>query len=474
MSPNGITPSTPSWLAKVFAITWLAAASLWLTACEEPKEIGLTPTTPVGVYYTDTFTVRTSTVLLDSVQTDRTGRLLIGRYTDPTFGSLTARAFATVDLGTLPNINSVKLDSDVICDSVKLIVDYRLAYGDTTKPQTVTVHRLSQELDSTRRYTTASPAPQFEAQPLATLQILSGPTTTGTSIVSNLSKSLGEELLGLLKGEGSTRFNFRKAFKGLAFIPGSGNTSVVSLGASGGTGIILYYRKPDATTAQSISLIIDPVTYRASAFSQVTSNRTGTPLAALTSTQPLSLTAGGGQTYVQGVTGVTTRIELPTVAELKKQGPVAINRADLIITPTGTASGTSQPFYLTLGERDASNQLAYTMQSTTRRYHFVQTSVGAFLRGPQSWTSPQSSVIGAENRNAFTFDVSGYLQSLLMDFRPNNGLVVVPLSSPSIVTTTQSGIPVYQAQSVINNQLTATTLGPKSVRLVVFYTRQTQ
>jgi len=469
MLPNGTTPSTPSWSAKAFGVCWLLAVAAWLTACEEPKEIGLTPTTPVGVFFTDTFTIRTSTVLLDSVQTDRTGRLLVGRYADPTFGTADARAFATVDIGN----PSLKLDNDVVCDSVRLILDYRVAFGDTSRLQQIFVHRLTQELDSTRRYTSASPAVPYDPQPLATFQVVGGPTVAGTALGTRLPQALGDELVSLLKGEGTTRFNFRKALRGLAFIPGNGNTSVISLGAAGGTGIILYYRKPGATVSSSTSFFVDPITYRSSAFSRVVASRSGTPLAALTATRPLSASAGRGLTYVQGVTGVTTRLELPTLEQLKKTGPVAINRADLILTPSGTASGTFQPFYLALSEVDAAtNQLAYSMLGDTRKYHFVQTNAGSFLRGPQSWTAPQASVFGAENRNAFTFDLSGYLQAVLMGFRPNNGLVLVPLSNPSIVATTQAGQAVYQAQSVMHNQLTATTLAPGNIRLVVFYTRQ--
>src|SRR6187551_2831865 len=50
--------------------------------------------------YTDTITLATSTVLLDSIPTSNTGALLFGKYQDPKLGLVDAKAFFQVGPAT--------------------------------------------------------------------------------------------------------------------------------------------------------------------------------------------------------------------------------------------------------------------------------------------------------------------------------------------------------------------------------------
>ncbi len=73
----------------------LSISALFL-ACEDPQDIGkdLQPQNQdFGVLFTDTVTVRTSTVLVDSVRTSISNYMLAGQYMDAKLGTVTAKTF---------------------------------------------------------------------------------------------------------------------------------------------------------------------------------------------------------------------------------------------------------------------------------------------------------------------------------------------------------------------------------------------
>jgi len=434
----------------------------FLAACEEPKDIGLSPTTPVGVLYTDTLTIGRSTILLDSVRTDRTSRLLVGRYSDPTFGSVTARAFAQVSLrGT-----SFKLEPNYVYDSLRLVLSFRYVIGDTLRTQEVFVHRLTEDLDSTKRYTNTNSA-AFSAEPLAAITYRPSSLTT-TEIVVKLPDALGQELATLARGNGVSQADFRKTIKGIALVPGRNNTAVLGFGtlASSTVSDVVYnarvemYVHEEGKTQQ---LYRDfPITTSASAFSEVRADRAGTPLTGLSLNRPLPPTSAGGETYIQGGTGVTTKLTFPTLESLRRQGRVAINRAELTITPKSNVPGGQLPAFLVLGEVDGNNRLTYRTAAGVRIPYLVQSEAATFIQGTSAFEAPQIAFYNSRTRS-YTFQFSTYLQAVLTGFRPNGGLVVLPFSTSSATGS--------QALTYMHNQLNSLVLTNSSVKMVVFYTQ---
>ena len=76
-------------------LSLLTTTCLLFCACERPEQIGfeLQPQGDVGVFFSDTFQVKTSTVLLDSIETINTTRLLLGAFEDPELGNVRAQSF---------------------------------------------------------------------------------------------------------------------------------------------------------------------------------------------------------------------------------------------------------------------------------------------------------------------------------------------------------------------------------------------
>ena len=61
-----------------------------LSACEPPSEVGITPANEIGIVFTDTITVKVSTVLTDSVRTNNGQFLMSGGFKDANFGTVSA------------------------------------------------------------------------------------------------------------------------------------------------------------------------------------------------------------------------------------------------------------------------------------------------------------------------------------------------------------------------------------------------
>lgn len=88
----------------------------------------------------DTFTVNTKNVWSDTVSTSHKKYLLLGSMQDATFGTSYADILMQPDLST----NNLSFPGDVITlDSMVLTLDYVGYYGDTSVPQTFTVHEIT-------------------------------------------------------------------------------------------------------------------------------------------------------------------------------------------------------------------------------------------------------------------------------------------------------------------------------------------
>lgn len=467
---TNITTFTRNWpdklnLVRLSMLAGLVSLVAVLVACEEPKDIGLPPNTAIGVLYTDTLTVQTSTVQLDSVVNNRNARLFAGQYNDPIFGKVAAKAFGQLYIRT----GTFQTEGEIVYDSLRALVTYSYLYGDTTKVQDIFVHRLTEDLDSTKKYTIGSSV-AYAAEPLGKLQITPTAVTANAIKISRLSDALGRELLNLSKGSGTTQADFQKVLKGIALVPGGTNTTV--FGFSPNVYLELYYHKAGDTTSTLKDFF---TTTGLPSFSQIKVDRSATKLAGLSVTKPLPSSATNGEVFVQSATGLTTKVQFPTLENLKKEtGRVAINRAELQFFVKGSSPGGPVPPVMALAQADANNRVLYTPDASTGTpvFHLLQTQNGTF-QTTYKWFYPQ--VNGYSSRlKTYSFDVTTYLQAILIGFQPNNPLVLFPTSQSASVLVAQSsttGAYTYQAEPYIYNQLNGAVLnGPVNAKLVVFYT----
>ncbi|WP_170139296.1 DUF4270 family protein [Larkinella arboricola] len=466
---TNITTFTRTWRVnqhpvRLSILAGLVSLVVGLVACEEPKDIGLPPVTAIGVLYTDTLTVQTSTVQLDSVVTGRNSRQLAGQYNDPIFGKVTAKTFGQLQAPVTDGV--FKTEGEMVYDSLRAWVAYSYLYGDTTKSQELFFHQITEDLDTTRQYT-ASESAAYAAQPLGKLTIK--PTAGGEAKTARLSDVLGREILEKSKGAGFTQVAFQQFFKGVALVPGANNTTVFGF-APQDIRFELYYHKSGDTVSTGKAFY---TTTARQLFSQLKVDRSATKLAGLSVTKPLPSSATGGEVFVQIATGLTTKVQFPTLENLKKEtGRVAINRAELQFFVKGSSPGGPVPSIMTLAQTDNNNRILRTNEASTgsQLFHLLQRKEGTFQTS-NKWYYPQ--VVGYSSRQkTYAFDVTTHVQATLVGFQPNNALVLFPTSAADLVPQSQTtGALIYQVQPYTYNQLNGAVLGgPVTAKLVVFYT----
>lgn len=431
-------------------------SALLLGACETPSELGVgqPQSNQVGVFFTDTFTVKTSTVLLENVisatQNVYPTNLLAGQYDDPVFGKVTAKSFTTVH-----QLSAFNPGADFDCDSMALFLFYNYVYGDSVPMQTVRVYQLSDSLNYNKTYYHTDEV-AYNNQPLGTITFKprfrrAGDTSREDTLRSlkvkfetTLARQLGNEILKL--GTLSNDFyRFNKYFTGLALIPGQSNTCVLGFTTtnnfSAPTSYIRLYYHNNTISGKTLShdfflgnfYTPDPslrAAYTGSCFNHVKSDRsTSAILFTLSLTSPIAASQTNQVTYIQSALGVATKIEFPFIKPFKERGRIGINRAELVIPASVETSSKNLnlPSEVVLAEAGSDNQVARNSNLTP--LYVQQDGIGVHTIGAPA-VAPLAS-------GRYNFIFTSYLQAMLSgegsdNFdagsgrKPNRGLILTP------------------------------------------------
>jgi hypothetical protein len=361
----------------------------------------------------DTFAVRLSTVIMDTMVTSGTGSMLVGTYHDEVFGGLTCESFLQVGIP-----GSFDVGSDDLYDSLRLVLTYNTyAYGDTTRPQRLLVHKLNAAIGYEYDYTiTSNASVGYDAVPLGALTYSPGPNGENTTIAVPLSDQLGRDLFTRL-ADGSETIKDNDQFR--TILPGlmiredpsySGNI----IGFHGGPStvrLVLFTRKAETYEANPVSFPLQDSTKQ---FNHIVHDFAGTPLASL-KRQRYALPSGdaGGRAFIQGGVGLAVRVDFPSLPEVLTAGRRTLLAAKLTLAPqVGSYAVNTLPEQLYLYSADAVNS--------------AQNAVAS------------SSVAVDEMYNegtVYTFDITSYLRSEFADsyIDPGAGLLIT-LPSSSLYT----------------------------------------
>jgi hypothetical protein len=165
----------------------------------------------------DTFSIKTSTVIIDSLPTSGTDILLTGIYDDKNLGKIAAKSFFQIGF---PNYS---IKEQEFFDSISLIITYNgYSYGDTSIMQKLTVRKLSEKLilkDQNYFYNTSSL--DYEQNPVGEISFYPRPST-GEKIAISLDKSFGQEIFDYVYDSQDNEFKekeFNNFLKGLVLVP---------------------------------------------------------------------------------------------------------------------------------------------------------------------------------------------------------------------------------------------------------------
>jgi uncharacterized protein YneR len=396
-----------------------------------------------GIIYTDTVEVKISTVLTDSFATNGDSILLLGRYSDPYLGIVSARPFFQMTVpASIPEIPATAK-----FDSLSLIIrpnDYY--YGDTSKSQTVSVYELANAISysyNNKLYNTSDVA--VKSIPLGT-KILRMKPRADDSLLIRLHDAKGSELFSKLQQASTDVKNendFLNYFRGISLAFGNSDTTAVYglLGKAGSIVMRVHYHTtipyPEDKHIDFSSLANDL------SFNQVLTNRSGTGLVSgATGRTEIVSSKSKGLSFLQAGTGLSLKMTFPTLNNiLTNKNIIKLLRADLMILPAYLSFDKNKhalPQQLYLLQTDESNIAGGTIMDSTG-YNVL-------------YANPVIDDIYGEN-NYYQLNITSYINQLLNTAGSSNKGLFVNQQSSLSATNVDRLIVSNASQSNVHSKL---------------------
>jgi hypothetical protein len=437
---------------RLFLIITPVLSTLVLASCSKPQlrfDGVYNPDNATNVVSIDTFSVQVSSVFLDSFPTNGTKSQLLGKYTDPFFGTITSQSFTDIGAPVNPPI----LTNYSTYDSIVLITRIdKTFYGDTSKVQGFLVSQLTQTLNypgtQTAFYNNNSITydPAVLSSAYVTVRPQAGLTSQlkGDSIIFTMPNSIGRDLFGLIYRQPdtlTTPAQFREYFKGLTIYPDPSYPGAM-YGFKDTITLRIYYHEPGVV---AVLKTVDFTTVNQSTqFNKITADRTGTPLAGISHLNPeIPSTTSGNQAFLQPITSIYSKLLFPTISNLLAfQDYVAVLKAQLIIKPV---SGTYSP----LVALPPAINLALTNEAN---------SIGTNL--PYGSGNLNIDYLYGTNTN-YSYDITTYIQGALGQGAASNAKNGLILTTPAAAYNTSFN------RTVIGNAYNS--LQSNQISLIIYY-----
>jgi len=377
-----------------------------LAACQWGDEVvSLVQPNPddFAALFSDSTTVRLSTVAADSIMTGSASRLFVGRLSDPYFGIMRASSFFQ------PTLNgAVSLSEQAVYDSLTLSLQYDgYYYGDTTKLLNLSVHALQEDITLKNVYYNGNTTP-YDATPLAKVSFYPNPRPTARVpkkiMQIKLSSALGQQIFALAKSNLLTsNSQWINLLKGIVIIPDLTNNQAVVGFSAGTTSLKMFYHTSsvDGETKDSSLFSLTAI------YNQVLGDRSKTLLAKLPQRRlSLPTSQTGELAFIQSGSGIMTRVDLPTIRQLKDVKYSYANRAYLRITPVYQSATEQFKAPATIYAYYCDNNNEYLQSPSTGFPESLSDLNGAAVTGPLINDM-------VNNKQYYLLDLSQYVSSIL-------------------------------------------------------------
>jgi hypothetical protein len=415
------------------------------TGCNKPDTVGLNllpDGDAINVSFFDTLTIETSYLPEDTLRTDAhllyqinssNFNFLIGHYVDPVFGPTSAELFTQLKpASTFDNANRSY-------DSLFLNLAYISNYGDTADEQTFEVYELDDVLSDTATYysfnnfaySTKVGELTFKVQDVNDSIKENDSTYLAPRMRFKLDDALGQRIFTNAATYLNDINNFKNQIKGFCIKPSASSSgSIITFDAKSIiSSMVMYYSDAATPGLDSLPFYIYSTDGTIARSSRFTHDYSGFDFA-----NPQQDIA-----YVQSMCGIRTKISIPYTEQLRSLGPIAINKAELVVT---LASGTTADF--------AANDLLSLVgiDSTGSLQIIPDQSRSASLFG------------GTLTNNQYRFNIAQFLQQVLYGKRTNYGLYLrAPLAAQTPNRAVVSGGD-SNASMKMKLQITYTKLNP--------------
>jgi hypothetical protein len=385
-------------------------------------EFGTTPENNyTNIVFTDTLGISLSTVFVDSFITNSATSLLLGKYRDPYFGTISAKNFFQMTTPGIPVI-----PDDAVYDSLTFVFrpnDYY--YGDTSLQQTFNVYEIAEAMTfsyNSSFYNTSNVAVKPTRLGSKTMRLR---PIADDSVEVRLNDTKGREIFTKLKSQSTditNEENFLNYFHGISLATGNDLAAVYGIDGSAGSIVMsVHYH----------STIPQPVNYQIKfsslantySFNQVIADRTGTGLvsAGINNLTEIPASQTNNVSFLQPGTGVFLKMTFPSLhGILSGEKIVKLVKAELYVRPAYLSFDKNKyklPSPLYLNQTDESNVFGDQV---------VDTSGTGVL-----YTYPVTDDIYGEN-NFYRLNITSYINGLLTNTgTEDNGFYLMHTTSPS-------------------------------------------
>lgn len=265
----------------------------------------------------DTLTVSTSTMKFDSIVTSESTRILLGKYTDTVFGSVTASSY----MQFLPD--SYTIDSEAEFDSIVMVLGYdQYYYNDTLQKNTIHIKKINENFNPESDdffYNTSSIG--YEENDLGFKEYHPRPLA-GDSITIKLVDDFGTDIFSKLQEKDIVNADeYRDYFKGIGMIPDdTDNGAIIGFSKSSEKTYMRLYYSLDTefeSEQKSLDISIDGTTTPVPFFNRITADDPIAPLQTLTDSKTnLPSSDSNNQSYIQSALGIAMRVQFPSITSL--------------------------------------------------------------------------------------------------------------------------------------------------------------
>ncbi|GMN07071.1 hypothetical protein MTsPCn5_24600 [Croceitalea sp. MTPC5] len=288
----------------------------------------------VRVITIDTFTVELSTFKFDSINSSSSGRLLVGRYIDSLFGTVSSQPY--FELST----TNYSLPDDAELDSIALILGYdRYFYNDTIRLSQINVHQILEDLEPEEGFFYNTSTLKFDSIPVTSRNYFPEPVDEDSLHIS-IPTAFGQEIFDLIQeNEINEDDELRELFKGFTLVPGKNeDASIIGFSRNMENSYLrFFYSIPEEFDEEegTFDLFINQNIGVPRAFNNIESDVSETVLSQLTDQEiNLKSTESDNVSYIQSGIGFATRIVFPTIRGIGEiPGNGTVLSAVLQLTP---------------------------------------------------------------------------------------------------------------------------------------------
>jgi hypothetical protein len=396
----------------------LAAGLLTLTflSCKKsPAELGieiLPPSDTVGIKSVDTVTVYAYSMINDSVRTDESTAGLYGAIMDPVFGKTTASFYTQLCLSN----EGVKFGTNPVLDSLILVLYYDGYSGDTTTLQRIRVYEMSQDIVYDSSYFSNQSVGTYDIE-LADQYFAPTPHDSVTvwgkkdapHLRINLSAKtnyLGNKLLEAPQSILNSNAEFIKFMKGLYVKcePVDSKGAFLHFTTSAPySKMVVYFKNESSGDSLHYDFVINGTAARFTHFDHFGYLDASPAFRQQVINHDTNM--GKDRLYLQAMAGVKIRLRLPYIRDLVKNGPIALNNAQLVF-------------------KNISNDTVYPPPATL--YIYRLDSAGNFgILPDQTQSAAYFGGTYHASTRTYSFRITEYLQNLLLnDTIPNSDLYI--------------------------------------------------